>query len=229
MKQIRNYQLLVFDWDGTLMDSIGRIVHCLQGAIHALGLEERPRQALKDVIGLGLRDAILQLYPEADEALCEAFTHAYRERYLGDDPTPSPLFPGVPQVLADLEAAGYWLGVATGMSRKGLDRKLTSTGLGSRFLVTRCAEEAFSKPHPALLQAVMDYAGVPPEETLMIGDSVLDLQMAANACTDGVGVTTGVHDAGRLAPHAPRILLDDLRQLPHWLATGGVRALSDAS
>ncbi|MBK1690723.1 HAD family hydrolase [Ectothiorhodospira mobilis] len=229
MKQTRNYQLLVFDWDGTLMDSIGRIVHCLQGAIRALELEERPRQALQDVIGLGLRDAILQLYPEADETLCEAFTQAYRQRYLGDDPTPSPLFPGVPRVLAELEAAGYWLGVATGMSRKGLDRKLSSTGLGSRFLVTRCAEEAFSKPHPALLEAVMEYAGVPPEETLMIGDSVLDLQMAANASTDGVGVTTGVHDAGRLAPHAPRILLDDLRQLPHWLATGGVRALSDAS
>lgn len=229
MKQPRNYQLLVFDWDGTLMDSIGRIVHCLQEAIRTLELEERPRQALKDVIGLGLRDAILQLYPEADESLCEAFTHAYRERYLGGDPTPSPLFPGVPEVLADLEAAGYWLAVATGMSRQGLDRKLASTGLGPRFLVTRCAEEAFSKPHPALLEAVMDYAGVTPQETLMIGDSALDLQMAANAGADGVGITTGVHDSGRLAPHAPRILLDDLRHLPHWLATGGGHALCDAS
>lgn len=229
MKLNGDYRLLVFDWDGTLMDSIGRIVHCLQGAIRVLGLREPPRQALKDVIGLGMRDAILQLYPEADEALCEAFTRAYRERYLGDDPTPSPLFEGVPQVLADLEAAGYWLAVATGMSRKGLDRKLSSTGLGSRFLVTRCAEEAFSKPHPGLLEAVMDYAGVTPGETLMIGDSVLDLQMAANAGADRAGVTTGVHEAGQLAVHAPRVLLDDLRHLPDWLATDGVRDLSDAS
>ncbi|MCG5511074.1 HAD family hydrolase [Ectothiorhodospira lacustris] len=211
------YQLLVFDWDGTLMDSVARIVACMQSTIEVLGATPLPAQRLRDVIGLGMREAILQLYPDADEALFQAFTQAYRERFLFIDDTPAPLFAGVPELLDDLLDQGYWCAVATGKSRVGLDRVLDETGLGPRFLTTRCADETLSKPHPQMLQTIMDELGIMPEQTLMIGDSTHDLLMARNAGTDALGVTSGVHSARELQPHAPKGLLDGVAQLPDWL------------
>ncbi|WP_412851455.1 HAD family hydrolase [Ectothiorhodospira shaposhnikovii] len=211
------YQLLVFDWDGTLMDSVARIVTCMQSTIEVLGIAPLPEQRLRHVIGLGMREAILQLYPDADEDLFHAFTQAYRERFLFTDDTPMPLFAGVPELLDDLRGQGYWCAVATGKSRMGLDRVLEETGLGPRFLTTRCADETLSKPHPQMLLGIMDELGVMPARTLMIGDSTHDLLMARNAGTDALGVTSGVHSARELQSHAPRGLLEGVAQLPEWL------------
>jgi phosphoglycolate phosphatase-like HAD superfamily hydrolase len=133
VKQVKHYQLLVFDWDGTLMDSAARIVSCLRGAIAETGAEDREDAALRDIIGLGLDEAILALYPEADARFLEDFRDAYRVHFLERDETPSTLFPGVAQLLSDLESAGYWMAVATGKSRRGLDRVLSDTGLGQHF------------------------------------------------------------------------------------------------
>ncbi|AHK78847.1 HAD family hydrolase [Ectothiorhodospira haloalkaliphila] len=214
------YQLLIFDWDGTLMDSIGRIIACLQGSISALKLETRPPDELRHVIGLGMREAIVDLYPQADDALIRDFTAAYRERFLHTDNTPAPLFPGVTDLLDDLAEQGYWLAIATGKSRAGLDRVLKDTRLEKRFLATRCADESFSKPHPQMLESLLDELGVAPSDALMIGDSNLDLLMAVNARTQGLGVTSGVHDARELWLHQPRAVLNGVGQLPAWLREG---------
>lgn len=215
------YQLLVFDWDGTLMDSTARIVSCLRGAIADTGAELRDETALRDIIGLGLDEAILALYPEADARFLTDFRDAYREHFLERDETPSVLFPGVAELLASLEAAGFWMAVATGKSRRGLDRVLEETGLHRHFLATRCADETFSKPHPAMLHELMHELGRDPGETLMIGDSEYDMLMASNAGTDRLGVTYGVHGGRRLAQHDPVALMDDLRGLPGWLSGSG--------
>lgn len=210
-------RLLVFDWDGTLMDSVGRIVNCLQGAIAALGIEHRDADRLRHVIGMGMREAVLSLYPETDEDLLHAFIQAYRERYLFSDSTPTPLFEGVPEILQTLEREGYWCAIATGKSRAGLDRVLAETGLGRHFLTTRCSDESHSKPNPHMLLSIMDELGVASHETMMIGDSILDLQMAANARAHGIGVTSGAHGRDELLAHEPRHILDDIRSLPRWL------------
>jgi phosphoglycolate phosphatase len=212
------YQLLVFDWDGTLMDSAARIVSCLRGAIADTGAEERDEAALRDIIGLGLEEAIAALYPAADQRFVTDFRDAYRVHFLERDATPSALFPGMTELLAGLEAAGFWMAVATGKSRRGLERVLEETGVGRHFLATRCADETFSKPHPAMLREIMDELGLMPADTLMIGDSEYDMLMASNAGTDRLGVTYGVHGSDRLAQHAPVALLDDLRVLPEWLS-----------
>ncbi|OOG24520.1 HAD family hydrolase [Thioalkalivibrio denitrificans] len=212
------YQLLVFDWDGTLMDSAARIVSCLRGAIADTGAEERDESALRDIIGLGLDEAILALYPGAGNRFLADFREAYRVHFLERDETPSALFPGVGEMLAALESAGYWLAVATGKSRRGLDRVLDDTGLARHFLSTRCADETFSKPNPAMLNEIMNELGLGPEDTLMIGDSEYDMLMASNAGTDRLGVTYGVHGGQRLSQHSPVALMDDLRVLPGWLS-----------
>ncbi|WP_038043412.1 HAD family hydrolase [Thioalkalivibrio sulfidiphilus] len=224
----RPYQLLVFDWDGTLMDSAARIVSCLRGAIADTGAEDRDEHALRDIIGLGLEEAIATLYPGSDAGFVHEFRTAYRVHFLERDATPSALFPGMAELLADLESAGYWLAVATGKSRPGLERVLEETGLGRHFLATRCADETFSKPHPAMLNEIMDELGLMPADTLMIGDSEYDMLMASNAGTDRLGVTYGVHGGQRLARHAPVALMDDLRHLPQWLSGSGKGELGSA-
>ncbi|HSO99884.1 MAG TPA: HAD-IA family hydrolase [Thioalkalivibrio sp.] len=225
----RPYQLLVFDWDGTLMDSAARIVSCLRGAVADTGAEHRDDHALRDIIGLGLEEAIEALYPGSDAVFMADFRAAYRVHFLERDTTPSSLFPGMDQLLASLEDAGYWMAVATGKSRPGLDRVLEETGLGRHFMATRCADETFSKPHPAMLNEIMDKLGIGAADTLMIGDSEYDMLMASNAGTDRLGVTYGVHGGERLARHEPVALMDDLRQLPQWLSESGKGELGSAS
>ena len=142
------YSLLVFDWDGTLMDSQAQIVNCMQSAIGELELEARTNEQITNIIGLGLEEAIVQLYPMIDIKLVTSTAQTYREHYLFKDKTPSPLFDGVESVLTSLRDAGYDLAVATGKSRRGLDKGLSETNLHDYFPITRCADETRSKPHP---------------------------------------------------------------------------------
>lgn len=211
------YSLLVFDWDGTLMDSTGRIVSSLHAAICDTGAEPREDAALRDIIGLGLVEAVQALYPDAGGGFVGEFAEAYRRHFLDEDPTPSTLYPGVIEVIDRLEAEGFLLGVATGKARLGLERVLVETGLVGRFHATRCADETRSKPHPQMLEEVMDVTGVGPRESLVIGDSEYDMLMAGAAGVDRLGVSCGVHDAERLLACGALACLRDVRELPEWL------------
>ncbi len=199
----KNYALLVFDWDGTLMDSAPRIVNSFQVAIASLSLPTRTDEELAHVIGLGLGEAILSLYPQETLERRTALMDAYRHHYLYVSELATPLFEGVTDTLHALFARGYQLAVATGKSRRGLDRSLRDSGLGELFVATTCAEETRSKPDPLMLQELMRSLKRTPSETLMIGDSEYDLGMAVNAGVASVAVSYGVHDCQRLLQHKP--------------------------
>jgi phosphoglycolate phosphatase len=214
------FKLLVFDWDGTLMDSEARIVACLQAVITDLALAVRDSRALRDIIGLGLREAIITLYPDVDDDFVESFIERYRYHFLSDNHQPALLFPGARDVLDTLHDSGYMLGIATGKGRIGLQRSLRETGCDNLFHVTRCADESFSKPHPQMLLDIMAVLDVEPSQTLMVGDTVYDMQMAQQAGTAALAVTYGVHDKDRLLSFNPLACLDDITQVPAWLAEG---------
>lgn len=219
------FSLLVFDWDGTLMDSEASIVTCMQGAISDLGCEPRSDESIKNIIGLGLREAIDTLYPGSDDAFLKAMVDRYRYHFLGGGSDMAELFPGAAETIRDLSEAGYLLAVATGKGRRGLDMVLEKTGLGQYFHATRCADESFSKPHPQMLEQLMDVLGAEPGETLMIGDTEYDMQMANNARTHALAVSYGVHDKERLLQHSPLHCLDAIVELGGWLA-GQQQAIS---
>lgn len=213
----RNYDLLVFDWDGTLMDSEARIVACLRAAITDLAWETRVDAQLRDIIGLGLREAANQLYPDLDDARYARFVDRYRYHFLTGDPTPSELFPGAADTLRALQAQGYWLAVATGKGRQGLNKVLDETGLRNLFHTTRTADETASKPHPRMLLEIMDELDQKPERTLMIGDTEYDMQMAAQAGTHALAVSYGVHARERLLNHGPVTCIERIDELISWL------------
>lgn len=212
-------QLIVFDWDGTLMDSEARIVACLRAAIDETGLAHRPDEALRNIIGLGLREALVTLYPEGSEQQYDALVQHYRHHFLEFDDTPSPLFDGADTLIRDLHAQGHFLAVATGKGRNGLDKVLEETALGQYFHYTRCADETHSKPHPQMLLDIMDWLGREPSDTLMIGDTEFDLQMAKSAGVKSLGVSYGVHDKARLLACEPLACLDSLAEVSEWLNT----------
>ena len=218
-----NFNLIVFDWDGTLMDSEARIVACMRAAIADLELAERDSAAIRNIIGLGLSEAICALYPEADADLVGKMFERYRHHYLGGNPTGSELFSGARAVLEELQEAGYFLAVATGKGRVGLDQALAETGLEGFFHYTRCADEAFSKPHPQMLLDVMDFIGAEPARTLMIGDTEYDMLLARNAGTASLGVSYGVHEVERLLQHDPLGIIDSITELGNWLQQHGTR------
>lgn len=211
------YKLLVFDWDGTLMDSEARIVDCVKAAVRDLDIPMPSDDEIRNIIGLGLREAIDSLFPGADDELHHNIVTRYRIHYLSENSTPSPLFNGARAVIEELAEAGYLLAVATGKGRSGLNMVLQATGLESYFHATRCADETFSKPHPAMLEQILDELGVFPNEALMIGDTEYDLQMASNAGVASLGMTYGVHAPERLAKHNPLDCLDEVTAIPAWL------------
>lgn len=209
-------RLLVFDWDGTLMDSEAQIVRCLQAASHDLGLEYRDEAACRNIIGLGLREAVNGLYPGADDAFVTRYTERYRH-YWFQVAGESRLFPGARETLESLYDEGYRLAVATGKGRAGLNKVLATTGLGELFAATRCADETLSKPHPRMLRELMDELDIPPEETLMVGDTEYDMEMARSAGAGPVAVSYGVHAPERLLRHDPLACLDSLCDFRPWL------------
>ncbi|WP_456375627.1 HAD-IA family hydrolase [Thiolapillus sp.] len=211
------YELIVFDWDGTLMDSEATIVQCLQKAAEDLGYPIPEVARAKDVIGLGLHQAVARLFPGADEKQVDALADRYRRHFLSEERPPSPLFPGAEALLRELASNDYLLAVATGKSRRGLDRELEHSGLGRFFHYTRCADETFSKPHPQMLLDVMDYLGTDSGKTLVVGDTEYDMQMAANADSDAIGVSHGVHHPQRLQQQGALAVFDELEQIAPWL------------
>ncbi|WP_109478065.1 HAD-IA family hydrolase [Paraburkholderia sp. C35] len=212
----QQFDLIVFDWDGTLMDSTAHITRSIQAACRDLGLPVPADEAASFVIGLGLRDALQIAAPTLDPADYPRLAERYRFHYLVKDQT-TELFTGVREMLADLRDQGYLLAIATGKSRVGLNRALDQVRLTSLFDGTRCADETFSKPHPAMLQELTRELGQDPVRTVMVGDTTHDLQMAINAGVSGIGVTYGAHPANTLAALEPKFVADSIASLSGWL------------
>lgn len=204
----REFDLVVFDWDGTLMDSAAKIVNCMQLAAKDERLLVPSRQEVEEIIGLGLPQAIERLFPEASNATRTALQQRYSIHYSQNDQTHTPLFSGVEVVLSRLLDEGYVLAVATGKSRKGLDRVLRSTQLGRFFAASRCADETASKPDPRMLNELLTELNCSGERTLMVGDTEYDMLMAQQAGVVAVAVSYGVHAIERLHAYQPRYCLD---------------------
>ena len=212
----KRFELLVFDWDGTILDSTRAIVTSMQAACRDLGLPPPSDERARQVIGLGLAEALQVAAPDLPPANYPQMAERYRHHYLSCDQDLN-LFDGIPEFLADLQAQGFCLAVATGKSRRGLDRALMHSGLGKFFTASRCADESFSKPHPQMLHDLMERLLFSPGDTLMIGDTTHDLQMAKNADVAGVGVTYGAHTGEQLMALAPLALVGNVAELSAWL------------
>lgn len=212
----KQFDLLVFDWDGTVVDSAAHIVEALQCACADIGLAVPSNERARYIIGLGLRDAMQYLFPDMPVGEYPRLTERYRHHYLARDHKVVP-FPGLSDGIAMLNRTGFLLAVATGKSRAGLDRALLDTGLGAHFHLSRCADESFSKPHPQMLQVLMDALNVPAERTLMIGDTTHDLLMAANAGVRALAVSYGAHPAEQLQGMKPIDCIGSSEELLAWL------------
>ncbi|MDX1678286.1 HAD-IA family hydrolase [Arsukibacterium sp.] len=209
-------KLVIFDWDGTVMDSIGRIVSSMQAAAGLTGLVVPSSHAVKQIIGLSLDPAFALLFPDTDQAQRSQLFEHYRDHYTIYDTTPTPLFNGAEQVLKTLAEQNILLAVATGKARKGLDRMFAETGLGHYFVTSRCADEAQSKPHPDMLLQISKQLGVAAANAIMVGDTSHDMKMAQAINMPRVGVTHGVHGAEVLRQFQPKAIIDDLPALlPH--------------
>ena len=216
----RRFDLIVFDWDGTLSDSTSLIAAAMQNACRDLDLDVPDDVAARYVIGLGLADAMKTVAPALTPDRYPELGARYRHHYIEREPQ-IPLFDGVRELLAELDAAGYLLAVATGKTRVGLARVLETNGLTGIFHATRCADEGLPKPHPDMLLHVMDRLGVEPDATLMIGDTTHDLLLAKNAGVAAVAVTYGAHAREQLASLAPTGTVHSMAELAHWLRENG--------
>ena len=212
------YELVVFDWDGTLLDSAGAIVQAIQAACRDIGHEPPSDEQARHVIGLGLIDAMRHAAPDLPVDRYPAMAERYRHHYLAGDHQLT-LFKGIPALLEELQAAGHLLAIATGKSRMGLERALDHAGLRPFLHASRCADECHSKPHPQMLDELMAEFGMAGASTLMIGDTSHDLLMAHNAGVASLAVTYGAHPHDHLLEHRPLACLHSVPELGNWLKT----------
>jgi phosphoglycolate phosphatase len=213
----KRFDLLVFDWDGTLMDSAAVIVASLQAACGDLGLPLPGDEQARYIIGLGLNDALNHILPGVDVALYPRMAERYRHHFLKRDGGTT-LFPGIADVISGLHRTGSKLAIATGKSRRGLARSLAATGLEPFFHASRCADEGSAKPHPGMLHALMEELQVPSHKTLMIGDTSHDMEMARAAGVASLGVSYGAHPVGALLACGPLGCVHSVEELRRWLA-----------
>ncbi len=212
------FKLLIFDWDGTISDSLGQIVDCMHSAIAELDLPPRSILEIREIIGLGMLEAVNVLYPTNSNNIHRGLIESYHQHYRSNANRICALYPNTEETIRHLYDEGYYLAVATGKSRRGLDRALEESGMTSFFHITCCSDETFSKPHPQMLQDIMLILDIRPEQTLMIGDSEHDMQMAINANVACAAVNYGAHDAKRLLEFKPLRVFENLQELPEWLA-----------
>ena len=212
----RRFDLIVFDWDGTLFDSTALIAQCIQGACRDLDLPVPDDQRAAYVIGLGLHDALQHVVPGLALERYPELGRRYRHHYFARQHE-LVLFPGTLALLQALKARNHWLAVATGKSRAGLDEALAHSSLHRVFDATRTADETASKPDPRMLNELMREFGAEPQRTLMIGDTTHDLLLAANAGTASLGVSYGAHAPEAFAAHGPLAVLQSTAELQDWL------------
>ncbi|HEX7644625.1 MAG TPA: HAD-IA family hydrolase [Burkholderiaceae bacterium] len=216
----KQFDLIVFDWDGTLMDSTAVIVKCIQAAARDIGVPVPSKEQAAHVIGLGLMEAMQAVLPGVDPKYLPRMVERYRYHYLAQDQDLT-LFEGARDMLADLSQQGYFLAIATGKSRVGLNRALDQVKLLSLFDATRCADETFSKPHPAMLQELTRELGQDLRRTVMVGDTTHDLQMAINAGAAGIAVEFGAHPTEQLRALSPVFVASSVGELHQWLSDFG--------
>ena len=216
------YQLVIFDWDGTLMDSTQKIANCIRLSARDVGLPEPTFEQAKSIIGLGLAECMNILFPEATSNEKRAMVERYKYQFVTGDQTQQMLFEGVKDGLEELNNRGIMLAIATGKSRVGLDRVLSVTELETAFAVTRCADETRSKPHPQMLQEILDFTAIDATKAIMIGDTTFDLEMAENAGVAGLGVSYGAHDSARLVGCSQAAIVDSPKEMIDWLLDGRI-------
>jgi len=218
------YSLLIFDWDGTIIDSTARIISSMQRAAVDVGLLRPEDEAVCEIIGLGLPEALRAVFPLIQAPQIERMKERYAFYYIEGDSTPVALFPYVRETLESLHAKGYRLAVATGKNRRGLDRVLAQTKLGHLFEITRCADETTSKPDPHMLHEILAHTGVAPEAAIMVGDTEFDMDMGRRAGVGRIAVSYGAHHIDRLYQYDPLLSMHQFNELEHWLTTKGDHA-----
>jgi len=214
------YQLLIFDWDGTLSDSAAQIVGAMQTAIRGLRLPERSDESIRELIGLGLTEGMQKLYPDIETQGLMQLLKGYRAQWLSEGAGEAPLFKGALEALHGLNGAGHTLSIATGKSRRGLERSLAHH-IEVKHLVSssRCADETASKPNPLMLRELLELHDLKAEDALMIGDTEYDMEMARAIGMHALGVACGVHAAERILKAGAQALIEDVSRLPAWLKT----------
>lgn len=212
----KRFDLIVFDWDGTLMDSADTIVACLQAACRDIGVAAPADQLARHVIGLGLIEALQRILPDLPSARYDELVERYRVHFLARD-VDVPLFDGATEAIRQLHGDGFLLAIATGKSRRGLERALAQSELGAYFHASRCADETASKPDPLMLNQLLQTFGVAPQRALMIGDTSHDVLMAQQAGVPCVAVSYGAHDAAALQALTPLACIGGLKELHTWL------------
>jgi phosphoglycolate phosphatase len=210
---MKNYKLIIFDWDGTLMNSVERIVSSMQSAADTVGLVTPTNNEVKDIIGLSLPVVFDRLFTDITAEQIEAMSVQYKYQYLEVNTTPSPLFNDAMELLVTLKQHNKLLAVATGKGRAGLASVLSLSNTTNLFHTTRCADEMPSKPDPTMLLSILSELGISSHEALMIGDTSYDLKMAKNAGIDSIGVSFGVHDKPTLEKYSPKVIVDSLSEL----------------
>tara|TARA_B110000902_G_scaffold259745_1_gene331569 strand:+ start:84 stop:770 length:687 start_codon:yes stop_codon:yes gene_type:complete len=204
----KTIKLVIFDWDGTISDSVARIVSSMQSAATELDMAVPTYLEVKEIIGLGLTEAAFRLFPQATREQVFQLQTSYSQHYRTEDSAPCPFFLGVEETLQQLKADGYQLAVATGKSRAGLDRVLLSLGMEDFFHSSRCADETLSKPHPLMLEQLLAEFDLPAEAAVMVGDTEFDMEMAVNASMPRIAVSYGAHHADRLMAFEPLACVD---------------------
>jgi len=210
---MQHYKLVIFDWDGTLMDSVDRIVSSMQSAAKTVGLPIPSNDEVKQIIGLSLNIALKEIFSGITDDQISAMLVQYKYQYIEGDNTPTPLFDNAANLLSQLRQNNKLLAVATGKGRDGLNRVLQVSETGDFFHTTRCAGEMPSKPDPHMLHSILTEFDIAPHEAIMIGDTSHDLKMAQNAGVDSIGVTFGVHDKQVLEQYGPKAIVDSLSAL----------------
>lgn len=209
--------LLIFDWDGTLSDSTNLIVSAMQAAARSAGVDVRSHDEVCEIIGLGLPEAISTLYPYFSEVDFQLFRRYYADHFIEmDEASPAELFPGVMETLEQLKDMNHQLVIATGKSRKGLDRILTKMGLAGFFDDSRCADETLSKPNPLMLNELLQVFRCSSGEAVMVGDTEFDMAMARAISMPRIAVTYGAHHVSRLEQYQPEVVLDQFSDLLRW-------------
>lgn len=208
--------LYIFDWDGTISDSAAKIVHCMQIAAERAEVEPQTDKAIRNIIGLGMPEALQALYPALDEQKKERIRFEYSRYFKEEDNVPSPFFEGALDTMMNLREQGFLLSVATGKSRAGLDRVLVNLGMDNFFHASRCADETASKPQPLMLHEILQELNVGVEDAVMIGDTEYDMAMARTAGMKRIAVSYGAHHIDRLQQYDPVLCVNEFPEILNW-------------
>ncbi|MFC1630523.1 MAG: HAD-IA family hydrolase [Arenicellales bacterium] len=212
----KNYDLIIFDWDGTLMDSESKIINCFRKAAEDIEIVYPGDESVRNIIGLGLKEALAVLMPDYSNTIQQQVVDRYREHFLHLDDTEMLLFEGVEEGLRQLQSDDYSLAIATGKARIGLDKVLEHTQLSEHFVTSRCADEAKSKPHPRMVLDILTETGVTADRAIVVGDTTYDIEMAHRANTDSLAVCYGVHQREKLIAQQPKDCVENFAAVLQW-------------